>query len=862
MTAKIVKMITTIIWTIIFFIASISIFITATLKSGIEIKSLNFKNIKMQKLYVKLDKKFIVKIDKIKQIENRSSNSNRISILNIVEIKEYLENFKKAFKSIEISEIDIDGLKLKLEYKKGKFLITTKEFKLDTTISHKRFVKFNIENLFIKKFNLYLTGKLNTNFKNYYFDGSFNSFDLKGKLYFMVLDKKIKFGISTTSSSIDKLINFINKKFKLPKELMRWAYYNLKYKKIKIEEFRGEIVNNRLDLNKLSLLATIYKGEYKFHHLLEPIETEKIILTFKSKKLKISLIKPKMGDKNLKGSFVTISDFDKERVKIEVNIKTLSPFDKFIHKILETYGIKIDIYQTEGITEGKLKLTILTNPFDLKYRGRFFIKRGNIDFFGLDLYAENSTIKLLNDRVFVDLNIILNKAFYLDAKLNGYYNIKSGIFVANTLIRKFTFNIGNQNISTIQNKKSRVYYIDFDNTSFIDLPSLKLYIRLKENSNKIYLYNADNYLNPKLKRLLSIKKSNLLIKTADFENFDIDLYLKQKDFFIQKKSKSDKLFLNILHNQNRTIVKSRDNSIYFSLKKDAFIDLKGIRIERKGLNRFIKLFNEEKSYKERKEDSSIALNLICQKCSFIYDENLSFLFDNLFFREKNGRFELLTNIEKSKIKLEKRDNLINLNISNIEPKLVNYFAKRELFSKGRLDLLLNGDINSYLNGKLLLRELNYNGLVIINNLFALINTIPALLTFSNPGYSKDGYLIRDGIVDFSYQIKDRELNFNRIITKSDAFSIYGNGSLSLKREDLNLNLEISTLQSLTNVIDKIPIINYIILGEDGKFSFGVEVNGNLKKPKIETHLLRDLIEAPFKMVGRVIKLLGGKPKER
>lgn len=64
------------------------------------------------------------------------------------------------------------------------------------------------------------------------------------------------------------------------------------------------------------------------------------------------------------------------------------------------------------------------------------------------------------------------------------------------------------------------------------------------------------------------------------------------------------------------------------------------------------------------------------------------------------------------------------------------------------------------------------------------------------------------------------------------FDIVGNGIIELDKNKLDLNLEVFIIKVLSNVLNKIFIVGYFVLGKGGKIIINVNVKGILDKFKI------------------------------
>ena len=63
------------------------------------------------------------------------------------------------------------------------------------------------------------------------------------------------------------------------------------------------------------------------------------------------------------------------------------------------------------------------------------------------------------------------------------------------------------------------------------------------------------------------------------------------------------------------------------------------------------------------------------------------------------------------------------------------------------------------------------------------------------------------------------------------------------------------MKALSNIISNIPIVGYIILGDDGKVTTNIVVSGSLDNPKTEVSFIEDVVNAPFKILHRIFSPL-------
>ncbi len=138
----------------------------------------------------------------------------------------------------------------------------------------------------------------------------------------------------------------------------------------------------------------------------------------------------------------------------------------------------------------------------------------------------------------------------------------------------------------------------------------------------------------------------------------------------------------------------------------------------------------------------------------------------------------------------------------------------------------------------------------LNNILAFINTVPSLVTFSLPSYATKGIEVSEAYANFTY--KDEKVYFNTIKFDSPEMKIIGNGITDYPNNTVDMNMTFKT--DLGSSISKIPLVGYLILGEDGSIATSFKVTGELDDPEVETQTVQDIVVAPFNIIKRAVTL--------
>ena len=156
--------------------------------------------------------------------------------------------------------------------------------------------------------------------------------------------------------------------------------------------------------------------------------------------------------------------------------------------------------------------------------------------------------------------------------------------------------------------------------------------------------------------------------------------------------------------------------------------------------------------------------------------------------------------------------------------------------------------NDIFNGEISMQNTSFKGFAIVQNIIGLIDTIPSLVMFRSPGLSGKGYEVKNGKIMLGLNTQYIALESIDLIGKT--MDVKGSGIIEVESSEVDIGLSISTLKSLTSVLNKIPIVGYLILGKDGKITTQVSIDGTLENPKSQVSLAEDILSAPLNIIKR------------
>ena len=388
--------------------------------------------------------------------------------------------------------------------------------------------------------------------------------------------------------------------------------------------------------------------------------------------------------------------------------------------------------------------------------------------------------------------------------------------------------------------KSKYAKLLFDNT--IELPVKNLHIISKDN--EIDIKNA------KIK-LPFTSKIELTGKIyTDKKIAKIKLYakkIKYKELFLIK-NKSFDIDIDFKKNLIATIPKLNLNVIY---------DNKAT-IYSNDISKLSKYFKNTLSIVKKGEIKAIykngSINATYQaKDTTLKYKNISLPCDTIKAKIKTNplKIEFTTKHNDGEIRGVIENSLLNVTGKQLPDFIIRKITTLDYIYGGFFDFNAIGNIDSF-NGTILVHNSLWAKNAFYNNVLAMLNTIPAVLTLKNPGFSNKGFKIKKGAIAYHY--KNNTLYFDNILMNGDSAQITGKGKINFKSETILMLMQIHFLENLTNILNKIPIAGYLIFGDDGTMAVTLNISGYLDNPKVTTETIKDVVQVPLNILDRVLTL--------
>ncbi len=842
-----------------FFIILILSFILL-LKYGIKINDFEFYGVKLEQLYIKLDKKIIARAKQIKLPNFKKESKQKSSDERLLNLSKSVDFIDTIFQEISLENVQIgDNFKLKILFLDDIFFVDSPYLNVDIKFQNEQqdgIDLFSVRNLSFKDFNISISGEGSANFdkNDYKFEGNFTSHELHGKLNFALKDTFLTYKAhDVEAGSIKNFIDELDRRIELNSEVKNWIYGYIVADDYELKEINGkaDLAKNNFYLNDLNATANTKNLLVKFEKGLPAVNVGEANITLKNSKLKFDLISPIYKGKKLDGSNVTINNiFDEKSANLELLIKTKSIYDEAINEILKAYKIIVPVRQLSGKMDASLKILIKLDEKSLENfdersviaNGEFKLSDAVLEIAGSKFNTKNALVKLINTtNLSIDATGFGLEFFKANAKAD--INLQKSTGEIKGVIESFDLKEKNDEILTFKNEPFNAF-LDFSKAgeTLLKIEPFGLDMSFGSES-KISTKNSKFFIesSPVLKQNGVRGFDELSIKNKDFT--DLEIFAKEVNFdlpFLDKNgSKYENDDLKILVSKAGVKVDSASKKLSLDIKE------KAINVKTKDLNLLV--LDDNKT-----SEQSTPLELLAKNGDIILrDLNKTLPFTS-FSAEKKGKSTSLNGLaQQGRVGYFNDEKSINLDATDISGEFINDLFGIKSFEGGKFRLKMLGE-----NSKNFKAEVRFFGTylkdyIFYQRLLSFLNSVPSLLSFKTPDFNDKGFTVKNGKILLTRNGDMIEfLAIEMIGTSAD---IGGRGTIDLKSKKINIDLELKLLKDASSIIDKIPLVNQIILGKDRSLSTVIAIRGTTDKPEYSTQILQDALLSPLKIIRNVIQ---------
>lgn len=830
------------------------------LKYGIKINDFEFYGVKLEQLYIKLDKKIIARAKQIKLPNFKKESKQKSSDERLLNLSKSVDFIDTIFQEISLENVQIgDDFKLKILFLDDIFFVDSPYLNVDIKFQNEQqdgIDLFSVRNLSFKDFNVSISGEGSADFdkNDYKFNGNFTSHELHGKLNFALKDTFLTYkAYDVEAGSIKNFIDELDRRIELNSEVKSWIYGYIVADDYELKEINGkaDLAKNDFYLNDLNATANTKNLLVKFEKGLPAVNVGEANITLKNSKLKFDLISPIYKGKKLDGSSVVINNiFDEKSANLELFIKTKSIYDEAINEILKAYKIIVPVKQLSGKMDASLKILIKLDEkslenFDEKSviaNGEFKLSDAVLEIAGSKFNTKNALVKLINTiNLSIDATGFGLEFFKANAKAD--INLQKSTGEIKGVIESFDLKEKNDEILAFKNEPFSAF-LDFSKAdeTLLKIEPFGLDMSFGSES-KIATKNSKFFIesSPVLKQNGVRGFDELSIKSKDFT--DLEFFAKGANFdlpFLDKNgSKYENDDLKILVSKAGVKVDSASKKLSLDIKE------KAINVKTKDLNLLV--LDDNKT-----SEQITPLELLAKNGDIILrDLNKTLPFAS-FSAEKKDKSTSLNGLAKQgRVGYFNDEKSINLDATDISGEFINDLFGIKSFEGGKFRLKMLGE-----NSKNFKAEVRFFGTylkdyIFYQRLLSFLNSVPSLLSFKTPDFNDKGFTVKNGKILLTRNGDMIEfLAIEMIGTSAD---IGGRGTIDLKSKKINIDLELKLLKDASSIIDKIPLVNQIILGKDRSLSTVIAIRGTTDKPEYSTQILQDALLSPLKIIRNVIQ---------
>ncbi|WP_236033136.1 AsmA-like C-terminal domain-containing protein [Helicobacter turcicus] len=838
-----------------FFTFFIGLFITlyTFLHTGIRLERFSLVGSQIEGFYLRLDKKLILEIQSLHLKQFDSNPNKNLSISTQITIAKNVHFILQYFQKIAIKNIYIKDYQANLFYDGDNFTLNLPELYVKLNlVENTSKVLIQIHDFYLKSYGIYYRGEGVYDLKRQEvtMNGNLNILDKESYHSYAHLDLNIFSDLKTLnikgSSNVFNDIKFLhallpNIKNKL---VNAWIFDNYSIESAQINDFSitipldsKHIVED--SINSLYVLATAKNVEVIFHPNLPAAYAKSVKLLFQNNTLTFYPNAPTYKQYLANNTTIALKDIISKTPSLEITLNTTAPLDSNIHEVLTAYNISLPLNAPETNVTANLFIHLDLLSHELETKGIFKAQNSKILFNGIPVE-------------FGDLKIALdNHIIKVESKNITYQNILQGNsnFIIDTKNKNISGDILIHSLMLVEpdilqaSNHSLPFSIDFkeENAITLTLPTFTLNAKLNAPYT-FYIGNLSHFI-PFSKILQDYKVVNgtLELNTQDFLEYRAKISVNSTQNILINKSDNTPLStlnLDLLYNQNNLILNS-DVFNFTSGGETQKISFKDINLN----------LDSENLPNTNPKNIEIPTMIEGRNTNLIFKDR-TILSDSFTFNLHNETIQGTLKHKNGRADIYKRGVFITLDAREFGDTFLNAITREHTFNKGRFFINANTNDKGVIIGEMKLLNTSINKLNVLQNLMAFIDTIPSLLSLKLPSFNQEGYYLKEGSIHFG--LNDQFLAIDALNFKGSSIDIKGQGIIQLESKNIDFNAEFITAKTLSGIINKIPLVNYIVLGKDGTISTNFKINGTIDDPKIHTQTAQDILLSPFNILRRAI----------
>jgi AsmA-like C-terminal region/Protein of unknown function len=260
--------------------------------------------------------------------------------------------------------------------------------------------------------------------------------------------------------------------------------------------------------------------------------------------------------------------------------------------------------------------------------------------------------------------------------------------------------------------------------------------------------------------------------------------------------------------------------------------------------------SSENSKKETNtQTQSFLLTLAADESQIYLGPKSRVLADTINFTLQNGNLQMDLAHGQGNVTLKLTDGVFTLNGSELNDEFMGALIQDSRFAGGEMFMSAKGDMDEF-SAIFEIKNTALSELATVNNIMAFMNTVPALVTFSLPEYSRKGFPVDSATVGMVF--KDKVAQIESMEIHSPELRAKGKGTIDFGHNVIDMDINLKT-QASQNV-GKIPVVGYVLAGKDDDDSLSLKIKGGLDNPEVDYSLIKNIVVYPAEILYRTFKL--------
>ncbi len=817
---------------------------------GIQIDKLDIGKYRIDGLYIKLDKKLTLKAKEITIPKSKAAPSFERVDRTFDQIK-YLLTF---FDTIMLERVNFKNNHLTLLYADDVLYITSDQYEIAGNIERRgsRLIA-DVALLYLKQTKVTLSGKLTYDLHDSALEtgGKFEAFGIKGHFRAVKRGKEIIYAVNTRPfSSLEPLFAHID----LNKEIEAWITKKVRAKTYRVEYLKGRvgIENGKMDFDFANLKGKVDFDDVTidFNEALAPVKAEKMALTYNRGNLYFTLDTPTYKGRDINGSSVSIKHLVGPMLPVLVlDLKVKSQVDNVVQDILKAYKLKIPVYHSgkKNRMSIKLKIPLVKGKQQITAEVDAVLAEGVLD---IDTFK----LHVLGGRVHYGKGSVILKGVHVKEK--WFDGMVSGrIFVveerAKLMLDAKNLSLGDGKSTFLVIKKKKLpLELQYGRQLEIELPSLAVKVVKKKQQINVTMKDLGKIAPFLIHNVLDIKGGELKIASSDMVHYRFKGMIRKDDCIFYGKQQMCYTMIPLEGTYNA----QKKSLNFYAFEKRLHVDLGKGHIVIKNINVDLKRLIAEILRLKKKEGTHSPLDrklvIVGKKSHIRYDAYLLVTDSYDIEISPKGNIKAYGSIAGDVVKFTKTGEHFTLQALRVTDKMLHPLINFTGLKNGRYSLKKEGILGKKMKGRIIIEGGVLSDFKAYNNTLAFVNTVPALATMKNPGFSLKGFKIKEGVIE--YTMTPEKITFTSVYLKGNSATVVGKGEIDLKTKRLNIDLAILTVRELGKVVGKVPLLGYILMGDDKSMTVGLKITGTLTDPKVNTSVAKDILTLPLQILKRTI----------